>query len=67
MELTPPCPLDADIVATYGERLEPLIRRIVLHHGAPALQLNRFQEGGNRSATSSWNADAARALATRFA
>jgi AAA domain len=47
MELTPPCPLDADMVATYDERLEPLIRRVALHDGAPGLQLDRFQKGGN--------------------
>lgn len=46
-ELTPPCPLDADMIATYGERLEPLIRRVTLYDGAPALQLERFVKGGN--------------------
>jgi hypothetical protein len=43
-ELDPPCPLDQDQLAVYGETLRPVIAESELRDGAKAFQLDRLQE-----------------------
>ncbi len=44
LALDPPCPLDADQLAAYGDRLQPLLTRTELKDGTPALQLREAAE-----------------------
>jgi len=44
--LDPPCPIDGDMLAAYGDGLEPLIAPQPLSDGTPGFQLNRLRQTG---------------------
>ena len=45
--LEPPCPVDADLLASQTDTLGPVIRPAEMHDGAPAYQLSRLVEMGD--------------------
>lgn len=43
MAVTPPCPIDGDLLSVIGDDLEPVVQRAQLDNGAPGFQLDRLR------------------------
>ena len=43
MAVTPPCPIDGDLLSIIGDDLEPVVQRAQLDNSAPGFQLDRLR------------------------
>ena len=43
MAVTPPCPIDGDLLSVIRDDLEPVVQRALLDNGAPGFQLDRLR------------------------
>lgn len=43
MAVTPPCPIDGDLLSVIGDDLEPVVRQAQLGNGVPGFQLDRLR------------------------